>query len=119
MLIIYHVVFLHTDHFNSSSNFEWVPAKEVTSLYMVKFNVPTELQFVAFPGKGVWVEKSPACRPPKLHSTLELDQQGDVNSDRNNGVLKFDKVECQVFAVIVPGSKVQKSKISETIICID
>ena len=107
------------------SNFEWVSASDpqTTSLYIVNCNVPTELQFVLLRGKGVWIEKSPACRPPKLHSTrhLELDQQGDVNSDRVNGDFKFDKLEleCQVFAVMVPGSRVQESKISETIICID
>ena len=104
------------------SNFEWVSASDpqTTSLYIVNCNVPTELQFVLLPGKGVWIEKSPACRPPKLHSTvrhLELDQQGDVNSDR---VIRDLKLECQVFAVlIVPGSQVKNSQISETVICID
>ena len=104
------------------SNFEWVSAKQTTSLYIVNCNVPTELQFVLLPGKGIWIEKSPACRPPQLHSTtrhLELDQQGDVNSDRVIGDLKSDKLLCQVFAVIVPGSQVQNSQISETVICID
>ena len=103
------------------SNFEWVSASDpqTTSLYIVNCNVPTELQFVLLPGKGVWIEKSPACRPPKLHSTvrhLELDQQGDVNSDR---VIRDLKFECQVFAVIIPGSQVKNSQISETVICID
>lgn len=102
------------------SNFEWVPAKQTTSLYIVSCNVPTELQFVLLQGKGVWIEKSSDCRTPKLHSTvrhLELDQQGDVNSDR---VIRDLKLECQVFAVlIVPGSQVKNSQISETVICID
>ena len=102
------------------SNFQWVSAKQTTSLYIVNCNAPKELTFVLLPGKGVWIEKSPACRPPKLHSTvrhLELDQQGDVNSDR---VIRDLKLECQVFAVlIVPGSQVKNSQISETVICID
>ena len=100
------------------SDFQWIPAKQLTSLYIVKCNVPTELQFALLPGKGVWIEKSPACRPPKLHSTLplELDQRGDVNSDSVDRDLKFEKFECQLFGVIVAGSQ---SKISEKVICID
>ena len=94
------------------------------SAYFVRFEPgKTNLAFLESEReKGVWIEKSPACRPPQLHSTtrhLELDQQGDVNSDRVIGDLKSDKLLCQVFAVIVPGSQVQNSQISETVICID
>ena len=94
------------------STFEWVPTKEVTSINIVRCHEEVELQFVIIPGKGVLIEKSSACTI--IDSTAKLGQQGDVNADRNG--YHAVNLKCQVFAVIVPGSQVQTSKISETIV---
>ena len=93
------------------STFEWVPTKEVTSINIVRCHEEVELQFVIIPGKGVLIEKSSACT---IIDTELVGQQGDVNADRDG--YHAVNLECQVFAVIVPGSQVQTSEISETIV---
>merc|ERR1719278_233608 len=98
------------------SNYEWVSAEQSTSLYIVHCNVPTELQFIFRPGKGFWIERSPACNHPQIYSTFYQNaanqnstQQGRVEVDGN---IKDTKLKCQVFAVFVPGSHVKESTIS-------
>ena len=93
------------------STFEWVPTKEVTSINIVRCHEEVELQFVIIPGKGVLIEKSSACT---IIDTELVGQQGDVNADRDG--YHTVNLECQVFAVIIPGSQVQTSEISETIV---
>ena len=107
-----------TSVFDSTFQFRWVSTKEVTSINIVRCREEVELQFVIFPGKGVLIEKSSACTI--IDPTAKLGQQGggsmiSVNADRNNGYHALN-LKCQDFAVIVPGSHVQKSKISDTIV---
>ena len=97
---------------------QWVPTKKFTSINIVRCHEEVELQFVIIPGKGVLIENSSACTI--IDSTAKLGQQGDVNADRNNGYHALNlKCKSGMFGVIVPGSQVQKSKIMETVICID
>ena len=100
----------------STSAFDWVPTKRVTSINIVSCQEEVELQFVIFPGKGVLIEKSDDCTT--IDATAKLGQQGQltsINADRNNGYHALN-LKCKVFAVIVPGSEVKTSKISETIV---
>ena len=105
-----------TSVFDSTFQFRWVSTKEVTSINIVRCREEVELQFVIFPGKGVLIEKSDDCTI--IDATAELGQQGQltsINADRNNGYHALN-LKCQMFAVIVPGSQVQTSQISETIV---
>ena len=100
----------------STSVFDLVPTKEVTSINIVICHKEVELHFVIAPGKGVWVEKNSDCTT--FDATAKLGQQGQltsINADRNNGYHALN-LKCQMFAVIIPGSQVQTSQISETIV---
>ena len=98
-------------------NFHLVLAKEDTSLYIIKCGLPTPIQFIHYPGQGVWIEQSPSCEPPtELPPTeFELEREDDVNSVIGDvmGDVKYEARQCKTFLVIIPGSQ---TKIQPTII---
>ena len=99
-------------------NFHLVPAKAVTSLYIVECGLPTPIQFIHHPGQGVWIEQSPSCKPP-TEFELERELEDDVNSVIGDvmGAVKYEAKQCKTFLVIIPGS--QTKSIANQIHCIN
>ena len=99
-------------------NFHLVLAKEDTSLYIIKCGLPTPIQFIHYPGQGVWIEQSPSCEPPTELPPTEFELERELEDDVNSVIgdvmgVKYEAKTCKTFLVIIPGSQ---TKIQPTII---
>ena len=100
------------------NNFRSVPIKNRLQLVTIHCREVHELQFIHFPGRGVWMETNPECKIRKQE--IDHKEFPDMNRFKRgiNSYRRFS-VSCRLFVVIVPGSQ-SRSKISETIVeCLD
>ena len=103
-------------------NFHLVLAKEDTSLYIIKCGLPTPIQFIHYPGQGVWIEQSPSCEPPTELPPTEFELERELEDDVNSVIgdvmgVKYEAKTCKTFLVIIPGS--QTKSIANQIHCIN